>query len=594
MTRICLGSLTALVICCAASALAGSKSTTSTARTDAADALSAEQHLTDAADRRELLKTARTDSAKPDVWWQSGYVRRGEAWQPFEQTKPENAAVLEEYAARREQASLTAGDQLKLADWCRDTGLRDQERVHLIQALSTGQTPNPPALARRLGYRQVGARWYTDAELKATQEELSRLGKEWKRLAPKLNSLAAKLEGKPAMRSKAIQDLKSLTSRDALPILEFALAARSEATARAVVETISDVDSYRASQSLARLAIGSPWETVRGAATQTLKQRPWEDFVPMTLGMMYEPIEMKLVVGEATPNILNNPRGGREWRFLFAREGREAIEVAALRVIDCRFISIRPTDRLDYDPEQRMKSIETAKASLDEYYNWVESAHALNDHGELLNERIAAILHAVTGTQDSATPGQWWDWWDQATDAPLSGPKSTIIVREDMRKIEAPVRLSCLGAGTPVWTEAGVQPIEAIRIGDRVLSKHVETGELKFAPVLQTTRRENAALTNIHIGDETIAASAGHNFWISGRGWMRTNQLEDGMTAHTATGTATIRVEDAGRSADVFNLVVDDAHTYFVGKSLLLGHDVLIPPPTDIVVPGLSPEVAER
>jgi hypothetical protein len=586
--------LTALVVCCAASALAGSKSTTSTARTDASDALPAERQLADAADRRALLAAARTDSAAPDVWWQSGYVRRGDSWQPFEQVEPENAAPLKEYAARREQARLTAGDQLKLADWCRDAGLRDQERVHLIQALSTGQAPNPQALVRRLGYRQVGARWYTDADLKATQDELTRLGKEWKRLTPKLNPLATKLEGKPAMRSRGMADLRALTTRDALPILEFALAARSEAAAGAVVEAISDVDSYRASQSLARLAIGSPWEAVRGAATQTLKQRPWEDFVPMTLGMMHEPIEMKLIVGAATPNILNNPRGGREWRFLFAREGREAIEVAALRVIDCRFISVRPTDRLDYDSEQRLKSIETAKASLDEYYNWVESAHALNDHGELLNERIAAILHAVTGVQDSATPGQWWDWWDQTTDAPLSGPKSTIIVREDLRKIEAPVRLSCLAAGTLVRTENGFQPIETIRIGDRVLSKHIETGELKFAPVLQTTRRENAPLTNVIIGDETFAASAGHNFWISGRGWMRTNQLTDGMTAHTATGTATIRVEDAGRSADVFNLVVDDAHTYFVGQSLLLGHDVLIPPPTDIVIPGLSPEVAER
>lgn len=40
--------------------------------------------------------------------------------------------------------------------------------------------------------------------------------------------------------------------------------------------------------------------------------------------------------------------------------------------------------------------------------------------------------------------------------------------------------------------------------------------------------------------------------------------------------------------APTYNLVVADFHTYFVGKSGILSHDVLPPKPTNKLVPGLS------
>ena len=38
---------------------------------------------------------------------------------------------------------------------------------------------------------------------------------------------------------------------------------------------------------------------------------------------------------------------------------------------------------------------------------------------------------------------------------------------------------------------------------------------------------------------------------------------------------------------ETFNLVVDGFHTYFVGMSQVLVHDVSITSPTDAIVPGL-------
>lgn len=65
--------------------------------------------------------------------------------------------------------------------------------------------------------------------------------------------------------------------------------------------------------------------------------------------------------------------------------------------------------------------------------------------------------------------------------------------------------------------------------------------------------------------------------------------LNENEPMHTATGMHRIqRIEDAGKSEKVYNLVVADFHTYFVGKSMILSHDVMAPGLTNLKVPGLA------
>ena len=57
----------------------------------------------------------------------------------------------------------------------------------------------------------------------------------------------------------------------------------------------------------------------------------------------------------------------------------------------------------------------------------------------------------------------------------------------------------------------------------------------------------------------------------------------------TATGMS--RIESAAlesQPAPVYNLVVADFHTYFVGPGMILSHDVTQPAPTNVKVPGLE------
>jgi hypothetical protein len=58
---------------------------------------------------------------------------------------------------------------------------------------------------------------------------------------------------------------------------------------------------------------------------------------------------------------------------------------------------------------------------------------------------------------------------------------------------------------------------------------------------------------------------------------------------HTVVGMARVEsVEDEAEPAPVYNLVVADFHTYFVGPAMILSHDVLPPRPTNVKVPGLA------
>ena len=86
-------------------------------------------------------------------------------------------------------------------------------------------------------------------------------------------------------------------------------------------------------------------------------------------------------------------------------------------------------------------------------------------------------------------------------------------------------------------------------------------------------------------GDE-IRSTQGHRWWVSGKGWVMAADLEPGMNLHTASGTVRIKAVREDGEKPTFNLVVDEYHTYFVGKDRVLSFDNVEPVPTLRKVPG--------
>lgn len=133
-------------------------------------------------------------------------------------------------------------------------------------------------------------------------------------------------------------------------------------------------------------------------------------------------------------------------------------------------------------------------------------------------------------------------------------------------------RAGCFGEGTPVETEDGLQPIEAIRTGDLVWSIDPDSGEEGWHEVTQTFVHEEPALELIleeHGASETITVTGEHPFWERTRGWVGAGDLLPGDEVFTSRG-GWARI-GGGTWIDgdqlVYNLEVEGSHTYFVGET---------------------------
>ncbi len=222
----------------------------------------------------------------------------------------------------------------------------------------------------------------------------------------------------------------------------------------------------------------------------------------------------------------------------------------------------------------------------------VEIANARADAG---NERIMAVLNGISdGTGSRRTVSDWWQWWDRYADIERPQEKRLVKVAETrVNEVDIPVvtvqeRGECFAPETPVMTRQGLRPIRSIQPGDLVLSKDVSTGELAYKPVLHKSVGRLRALLRLTIGSEEFITTAGHQFWQSGDGWKQARQLSVDGRIHSLQRSEAVQNLTGGPVVAPHNLVVADTHTFFVGESLLLVHDLMLPRPTNCVVPGLA------
>jgi hypothetical protein len=231
----------------------------------------------------------------------------------------------------------------------------------------------------------------------------------------------------------------------------------------------------------------------------------------------------------------------------------------------------------------------------------------LNESTEVLNMLIIQVL-AGTTEKNFETPKAWWDWWrnqneyyaseehpvDQhyyaGTDKYYYGYPTY-----DVRYPPAPPSTpryggpySCFAKGTPVWTKTGQKPIETLELGDLVLAQDVNSGELKYKPLIARTVRPPSPMLKVSLDSEKLHTTLGHPFWVAGVGWRMAKELGDDAVLHGVTGSSKIRSIEPANEAEAYNLVVADFNTYFVGESGILVHDNTPRRSTRTVVPGLT------
>src|SRR5581483_9846950 len=148
-------------------------------------------------------------------------------------------------------------------------------------------------------------------------------------------------------------------------------------------------------------------------------------------------------------------------------------------------------------------------------------------------------------------------------------------------------------------------PLQLLRLGRLLCARLIRTRDENnpHGPVelkeIEECFRSFAPIWHVHVGDEPggvsphiIRTTPEHPFYVQGKGWTETKELQVGDVLVGADGQ-TIPVQDildTGTCEPVYNFRVADHHTYFVGSAAwgfsVWAHNACVTP---VARPGMAP-----
>ncbi|WP_289140972.1 polymorphic toxin-type HINT domain-containing protein [uncultured Brevibacillus sp.] len=198
---------------------------------------------------------------------------------------------------------------------------------------------------------------------------------------------------------------------------------------------------------------------------------------------------------------------------------------------------------------------------------------AMNDINTLIDDELTwdDAGAAVNTTLTLITLGRS----KQAANLLKTTSKEVKVVKNTSVKISA---CNCFSAGTKVKTDEGEKPIEEIEVGDKVLAKSDETGEVAYKEVVGLFQKQADEIYYVHIGDEIIEVTGEHPFWLDGKGWTFVKDLKAGDLLVSSDGSklAIDKIEKEPREATVYNFEVEDFHSYFVSNLGIWVHNCAV------------------
>jgi hypothetical protein len=137
---------------------------------------------------------------------------------------------------------------------------------------------------------------------------------------------------------------------------------------------------------------------------------------------------------------------------------------------------------------------------------------------------------------------------------------------------------SCFTGDTLIAVEDGFVRFDEINVGVLVWAYNYNTGETALKEVLNVLVSASTEIISLETASgEVIKTTAYHPFYVDGN-WVRAGNLAAGDKVSTLDGGAITIVDiSSERFAEpiaVYNLTVADFHTYFVGSTGILVHNV--------------------
>ena len=503
---------------------------------------------------------------------------------------------LLQYRRMREAVGGTADGQLDLALWCRKQGLEEEQRLHWWTLLA--MAPDHPEAIRALRLQEHQGMLLTSEEIdrvKQKQKDAKQAAKQW---LPRLRKLKQQIEhGDDAARAAALRQLVAINDPRALPWIEEVFLTAESDLATAVVEMVAQIKADEAAPVLARMAVDSDDEYVRGQAAAALESRPQHSYVPALLARLGTPIELSVntsveagrpilesytaysYTGTMLPAFFHRHRlSGRytsadvaAWGPGVERSSGVAVTGYEPQRIQYNYVLTResadPDNPLEYsgtiegssNPRKNARQV----ASIEELEEEIRRA---NETTVALNKRVDAALRKATHVtlrerglqraeeQAEVDPRAWWDWWKTET-------RSSHYFAQ----------------GIEVWTQTGLRPIEQILIGDRVLSADPATGALTFNLVVAVNQQAEAEMQSIEVDGRTIVATPEQPFFVVDVGWRKAAELQAGMPLYGFAGPQNVESVEPTEAAARYSLLVADRANYFVDQRGILVHDASRP-----------------
>jgi len=134
---------------------------------------------------------------------------------------------------------------------------------------------------------------------------------------------------------------------------------------------------------------------------------------------------------------------------------------------------------------------------------------------------------------------------------------------------------------TKILTKNGYKTIIEVNVGDLVLSKNDESGNIAWRRVTDTFKdwhNETVTFTVVDENgiEESITTTAEHPFYIDNKGWTPASDIISGAIVSGPkddNNISIVKVQFNKEPQYAYNFTVDQDHTYFVGKTNMWVHN---------------------
>jgi hypothetical protein len=494
------------------------------------------------------------------------------------------------YRELREATADSPDANRDLALWCRKQHFTEEEQLHW--RLWLRQHPGDTEAIKALHLKNYRGLLLTNEQIeeaKKQQEKIDAAAREW---TPKLKRLKQAIEhGDADERQAALVELRAINDPAVIPSLEEVFSVETGIGVE-VVKTLAKMPGDEAAALLARFAVASPNDSAREAATEALRDQPYEKYVPMLIPHLAAPIEMgvetsvlpgwqeykKVEWREYTGGVSWSlphqfrlrskyvPSDGWLWKLDTTRKSGVMLTADIPNRLQHNYVLTRESE----DPKRpyekagaiienpRDKKSKKGNESIDDIKERVKRANAKQAE---LNRKIHNALNAATGANippekpgssefEDVKPKLWWNWWRARS-------------RTDRY----------FSKGTKVWTPDGPVPIEKILVGDRVLTRDLATRDLTFELVMCTDTQPGSTMRGTTVGTKLFASTGEQQFFTADKGWQKAADLTAGQKLETLTGPQPIAATADAGASEQFGIIVDGVPTFFIGDAGVLVHD---------------------